>query len=109
MTCFHNQRCRYTHGFYCEECHQFFPLDSPTYRSGEMLENIGLVLWNLNVKQYREGLPPFDDCKAFLAKMDANRIEGEYRYRDPEILIAEAEAIMKSHGATAKDATLTIG
>ena len=55
IACIHNARCRYLHGYYCEDCDTFFHKDSDTYRSDELLQSIWMVLHNINVDLSRAG------------------------------------------------------
>ena len=101
--CFiHNQRCSYTHGFYCEDCRTFFDKNSFTYRSSELLTSIGLVMININVDRCRAG-------KALDAKVLAmeEKLLGT-KHDDYEALIAEAEIIMSKHGVNSDSATVVL-
>lgn len=103
MPCIHNQRCRYTHGFYCEDCKTFFPVDSPTYRSDELLSSIWMVLNNINADRQQKGKPKLSEVEAMKNKIGIGKKHENY-----EELIAEAETIMKKYHVTAKSATVTL-
>lgn len=105
MTCSHNRRYRWTHGFQCEDCNTFFPNDSPTYRSGELLSSIWMVLNNINVDSRRAGGPLLDDdADALQDKIGIGKTHENY-----EELIAEAEVIMARHGKNKESASMPIG
>lgn len=53
--CDHNRVCRHTDGFHCYECDTFYGMDTPTYRSGELLTSIWMVLNNINADLHRAG------------------------------------------------------
>lgn len=93
MTCAHNQICRYTHGFHCEDCNTFFPKDSPTYRSSQLLSSIWMVLHNLQKP----------DADAMRDKIGIGEKHENY-----EALIAEAEVIMAKYKVNSDSATFTL-
>lgn len=101
--CQHNQRCRYTHGFYCEDCKTFFPKDSPTYRSGELLKSIWSVLHNINAERIQVGDPEIAEVLTMKNKIGIGKKHDDY-----EALIAEAEIIMKKYGVTSDSSSVTI-
>lgn len=45
----HNQRCRYTTGFYCNDCGSFFPRESEEYLRTEALSSYDMSIHNLGV------------------------------------------------------------
>ena len=104
MECTHNQRCRYTHGFYCEDCHTFFDKNSATYRSGEMLSSIWMVLHNINANSLQAGGPEIAEAVAMRDKIGIGLHHEKY-----EALIAAAEEVMARHGVTAKSARVILG
>lgn len=99
MDCSHNQRCRYTTGFLCEDCGEFFDKDSPTYRSDELLADIWMVLHNVWVND--------DSALDALAMRDEIGI-GKDHSADYEDLIERAEVIMSKYGKTRDSATITL-
>ena len=101
--CTHNQRCRYTDGFYCEDCKTFFPRDSATYRSGQLLSSIWMVLHNINAERGRRSLPYFDDVTVIKGKIGIGK-----KHENFEELITEAELVMKNHGVTSRSATVLL-
>jgi len=105
MDCRHNHRCRYTHGYLCEDCRQFFPRDSVTYRSTELLSSLWMVLHNLDASSQQKGGPPRLDA---ITVRDKLNIGGEFD-PDYEALIAEAEAVMKKYGVNDRSADVPIG
>lgn len=102
-SCEHNRRNRYTHGFYCEDCRTFFPAESQTYRSDELLASIWMVLHNINVRRIRNGEAEDPEARTMKDKIGIG-----VRHKDYEALIAEAEAIMNKHGVTADSATIVL-
>jgi hypothetical protein len=57
--CLHNQRMRYTHGYYCEDCDIFFDNNSETYKRTELPSDIWMVIRNLRIdmRERRENIP----------------------------------------------------
>jgi len=102
MPCVHNRRCRYTSGFYCEDCDTFFPKESPEYRSDELLSSICMVLHNINAALLRAG-----EKKNLEVEVMYNKIGIGKKHDNYEELIAEAEFIMLKHGKTINSATVT--
>jgi hypothetical protein len=102
MTCAHNARYRWTTGFQCEDCNTWFAKDSPTYRSGELLSSIWMVLNNLNVDSRRAGGSLLDDDADALQ----TRIGIGKKHENYEELIAEAEVIMARHTLTSDSASM---
>lgn len=102
--CTHNKRCRYTTGYYCDDCKTFFENSSPTYRKTELLSGIWMVLNNINVQLYREVKPPDKDVAAIKDKIGIGQKHENY-----EELIAEAEIVMKKYNQDSESATLKIG
>ena len=104
MTCIHNQRCRYTHGFYCEDCSTFFDKDSVVYRSDELLSSIWMVLHNINAKRCRDGKDPDKNVSELADEIDlGNKFREDY-----EDLISKAEVLMEKHGVNEDSATVAI-
>lgn len=103
MTCEHNQRCRYGHGFFCEDCGTFFPKASPTYRGGELLCTLWMVLHNINARSLRGGGAIIEDALSVRNKIGIGK-----RHEDCEALIAEAEIIMAKYGVTANSASVVL-
>ena len=104
MDCIHNARCRYTHGFYCEDCHTFFPKDSPTYRSGELLHSLWAVLNNINVDIYRKGKEPDGDIKKMQKEIGIGVKHDNY-----EDIITRAETLIAKYGKNSESASLVLG
>lgn len=103
MECAHTQRCRYTHGFYCEDCDTFFGAGSATYRSGEMLSSIWTVLHNINAYSLQAGGLEVAEALAMRDKIGIG-----LRHENYEALIAEATEVMTRHGVTAKSACVVL-
>lgn len=103
MKCTHSHRCRYTHGFYCEDCATFFDKDSPTYRSGELLSSIWMVLHNIDADSVGSGGPEILEALTMRDKIGIGK-----QHEDYEALIAEAEAVMAKYGTTSSSATLVL-
>jgi len=101
--CRHNDRCRYTTGFYCHDCDTFFDKDSDTYRSGELLSSLWMVLHNINVQRYRDGLEPDEEVSRMVDKIGIGEKHDDY-----ESIIAEAEVIMSLHGVGADSASVEL-
>lgn len=103
MECIHNNRSRYTHGFHCEDCNTFFPKNSSTYRSGELLRSLWIVLHNINVLRYGKNLP--EDIEVTEMK---NKIGIKLEHIDYEGIISEAEKIISKYGKNAESATIIL-
>ena len=95
----HNRRCRYTNGFYCEDCYTFFKKDSPTYRSSELLSSIQMVLHNINTRRKNK------DEEVLKLK---NEIGIGIEHENYEDLISRAEVLMRKHNCNAGSATIAI-
>ncbi len=103
MECKHNQRCRYTHGFFCENCSTFFDKASATYRSGELLSSIWMVLHNISVGSRRAGGGDDAEVAAMLEKIGIGK-----SHENHEELIAEAEEIMEKYGVDSDSAMMRL-
>jgi len=101
--CRHNARCRYTHGFFCEDCCTFFGKDSPTYRSDELLSTLWCVMHNINTESLRGGGGEVVEALAMRDRIGIGRKHADY-----ESLVSEAEALMAKYGVTADSATVTL-
>lgn len=104
--CEHNQRSRYVHGFLCKDCNRFFCRSSPTYRSGELLSTLWMVLNNINANSVQGGGPRIDDALAMRDKI-GKRCKVP-NHDDYETLIAEAEMIMAKYGVTEESAEVVL-
>lgn len=97
--CKHNRRSRYPDGFYCEDCRKFFPKSSPTYRSGELLDTIWMVLNNINAERGQRGLEYYSDVEKMKDKIGIGIKHDNY-----EEIIAEAEIIMTKYNKGSESA-----
>lgn len=104
MDCRHNHRGRYTHGYLCEDCRQFFPRDSATYRSTELLSTLWMVLHNIDASSQQKGGSPCPDAIEMRDRIDPKGgPPANY-----EELIAEAEVIMKKYGVNEHSASVIL-
>lgn len=103
MTCRHNQRCRYTDGFYCEDCETYFHKDSPIYRSSELLSSIYFALHNINAQRLQDKQLPYEDVKCFLDMLGFGKKHENY-----EELIVEAKTLLSKYGKDSESASVTI-
>ena len=101
--CPHNQRCRYTHGFHCEDCDTFFPIESATYRSGELLCSLWMVMNNINVDRHRNDLPDDPDVAAMKEEIGIGLKHDNY-----EDIIERAEKLIAEHGKNSESATVVL-
>lgn len=101
--CRHNQRTRYTNGYYCNDCNQFFSKDSPTYRGTELLTSIWMVLNNINAERLQAGLPVIEEVQAL-----RDKIGFCVKRRNPEKLIAAAEIMMAKYGVNSESASVVL-
>lgn len=95
MNCIHNARSRYTHGYHCRDCDTFFPCESSTYRKTEYMTSLWMALHNLEVRYQNSKLPLPDDVRNIKEKIGIGEVHEDY-----ETLIAEAEAVLRSHSAS---------
>lgn len=49
----HNERCRWTTGFYCESCDTFYAKNSPDYIRYELPEDLWFAVHNVAVVEFR--------------------------------------------------------
>jgi hypothetical protein len=103
MECTHNQRRRYEHGFYCDDCGTFFGVGSATYRNDELLSAIWMVLSNIDAHSRQAGGPEVVDALTMRDKIGIG-----LRHEDYEALIAEAEDVMHRHGVTSASADMIL-
>lgn len=101
--CDHNKRCRYAHGFFCEDCGTFFPKESATYRSGEYLSSLWMACHNINASALQAGKPEVPEAIEMRDKIGIGKRHANY-----EELIAEAEAMLAKYGSHGEAATLTL-
>ena len=103
LKCSHNQRCRYTTGFYCEDCGMFFSKGSRTYRSGEKLSDIHMVLHNIRADSIRNGQKPDIDVQQMMDKIGIG-----IKHENYEELIFDSESILKRYNKDSDSSSLTI-
>ena len=103
----HNQRCRYTHGFHCEDCDTFFPRESPTYRRHEEISSLEMVIHNIGCDYGKAKEPKPPEIEAFY---DRTRHKAVMMLTDAEVeaLIDELMTFIHAHGKNADSATLTL-
>lgn len=98
--CVHNQRCRYTNGYFCEDCGEFFSRDSDEYRRTEYISSIWMVMNNINCRKKTRD-PDVDALKQRVGI-------GVNHDHDYEEIIREAEVLMAKHNYTPKDMTVVL-
>lgn len=103
MDCIHNARCRYTHGFYCEDCSTFFPKESATYRSDELLSSIRMVLNNINVDLVRANKSKDEEIENLMDIIGIGKKHANY-----EELITQSQVLMKKYSKNEKSATMML-
>lgn len=103
MKCKHNQRCRYTYGFYCEDCDTFFSKDSTTYRKDELMSNLWGALHNINAERGQNKIAHLKEVHEMKEKIGIGVMHENY-----EGLIEESLTILKKHGKDENSATLTL-
>lgn len=101
--CIHNQRMRYSNGYFCEDCGKFFNKDSPTYRQTELLSSIWMVLWNINAERCRAGLDKISEVANLADEIGFGKLHENY-----EELISKAETLMAKYGKNSDSATLIL-
>lgn len=103
MECSHNQRNRFTHGFYCKDCSKFFSKESAVYMSNEFLSTLWCALHNINAESICNGGPQINNVIAMRDKIGIGIKHDNY-----EDLIAEAEAMLSKYGTTADSAIMEL-
>lgn len=103
MNCIHNQRTRYTHGFYCEECNTFFAKDSAVYRQYELLPLLYIGLHNINVYRYRDNKKEYLDVIKLQDKIGVGVQHDNY-----EDLITEAEILLTKYNGNVLKSVITV-
>lgn len=101
--CIHNAKCRYTHGFFCEDCQKFFNINSLTYRSSELLSDIWMVLHNINAERGQAKKPYIKEIEAM-----KNKIGVGIKHKNYEELISEAEILMTKYNKNSQSATVIL-
>lgn len=102
--CIHNARCRYENGFYCEDCNTYFDKCSPTYRGGELLSSIWMVLHNINVDRMRQSLVADVAVAAMEERIGVGKQHDNY-----EDIISKAEALIAVYGKNSESASILLG
>ena len=103
MECKHNQRSRYTDGFFCDNCQTFFSKESPTYRKDEYLSRLWMVLNNINVDLFRAGKEKLKDVSDIKEEIGIGLVHDNF-----EDIITRAEAIIKKYNSTPDSATVLL-
>lgn len=102
----HNQRCRYTDGFYCEDCGNYFPKESPDYRRHELSNSLSLVCWNISAEHVRQYGIQLQSALEMEKKLTA--ISNKMSDSEVEILLAEALCFIEAHGKNSESASLVL-
>ncbi len=66
----HNQRCRHTNGFHCDDCNNFFDKDSEEYLRTEGLGTYSMAIHNIGVYFHREKIEKPQDFIALKKQFD---------------------------------------
>ncbi len=101
--CIHNKITRYTDGFYCNDCNNFFDSSSKTYRKSQLLSNIWMVLNNIIVDEHGKS---GNDIKEVLEMRDEIGIE--LQHENYEEIISKAEIIMNKYGKNHDSASIPL-
>lgn len=91
----HNNRCRYTHGFKCEDCGTFFPIESIGYKRHEYPSTLWMAIWNYRAGITRKGGHVDEkEIEELIARCD-----GLIKLPDESLLhwIAEIEKWLRQH------------
>lgn len=99
----HNSRTRYTDGFWCEDCKEWFSKSSPTYRSGELLSSIWMVLNNINAQRFRDGEEEDAEIAALKKEIGIGLEHDNY-----EDIISRAEPLMTKYSKEANSASISL-
>jgi hypothetical protein len=101
----HNNRGRYTDGFQCEDCGNFYPKGSEDYTRYEYLSTLRFVIHNIKVSYIRNNrdFPSISD--ELLHKLE---VASSWPMEDLNKLVNDAIDYIHSEGGTDKDATIII-
>ncbi len=102
----HNQRCRYSHGFLCEDCGEFFPKDSATYIRYELPSTISMVVWNIGVEYSRAGKEVPAEIKSVGDKLD--KVTKDDNAKRREDVLNEALRLIARYKKTPESATMLL-
>ncbi len=94
---------RYTHGYYCEDCREFFGTDSAEYRKTQLMDDLWNCLHNVYVDQSRAGQAIDPDILSIKAEVGIGKT-----HDDPDDIIRRAESVLARHGATRRSASVVI-
>lgn len=93
----HNHRCRFIHGFFCNDCGTFFPKDRQTFMRYEYMFTLWGVLHTIQTECLRNGEPCPEPVAGLCQAFDGvPNLSGE----ELDKLAVEALAFIRSHGKT---------
>lgn len=105
MTCNHNERTRYTHGFQCNsECKRFIGKESAEYRATAYLSELWMALHNVNAQQIGNSFPIRPDIETMINEIGIGKVHTDF-----ESIIERAEALLVKYGSSPDDAAVVIG
>lgn len=81
----HNQRCRYSNGYHCDDCNNFFDKDSEEYLRTEGLDSYYLSIYNITACFHREKEELPQDVVDLSDQFDALKKQNCYKIPTSEI------------------------
>jgi len=102
----HNARCRYSNGFLCEDCGEFFPKDSPTYIRYELPMDLWMVVHNIGVDLVRAGKTRPEIIRTICDKLNGVSDDDDQNRR--EAVLNEALRLIAVCRKTPESATLLL-
>ena len=101
--CKHNSISRFTHGFFCLDCDTFFSKYSSVYMKTEMMSDIWMTLWNINVDLRRSGKKIDKKICSMLDKIGI----GKNHDKDYRKIICESNKLMNKYNKNSDSSTVT--
>lgn len=106
----HEHRCRYTSGFFCEDCLTFFATDSPDYLRYELPSTLGMVISNIAAVFHRAGQPVPENVRRLRDTLYRISFSDRRTTSDAEreAIVNEALIVAASYGKNENSADLTL-
>lgn len=105
LKCRHNARCRYTHGYQCEDCNKFIKQGTLEYFMTEGCSDIWMALHNRGIKGVLHN--DLNALKIKLATFNNDYIK-TLTEKEAEIFMTETYDILSLHNVLDTEATVTL-
>jgi len=105
LDCNHNARCRYTHGYQCEDCNRFIKKDTLEYFMTEGYSDIWMALHNRGTKGVLHN--DLNALKIKLATFNNDYIK-TLTEKEAEIFMTETYGMLSIHNVLDTEATVTL-